>query len=425
MSDHIATFRQQLDDADETEECAERSERLGAVHRETAEFLGSGYDLDAIDAMLAAAAGDRIGGDPAWLLIVGGSGNAKTETVASLIATTGALITSTIQSPGAMLSGSSKSEREQSANGGLLRRIGSSGTLVIKDFTSILSMDRNVRGQVLAALREVYDGYWERNVGTGGGKVLTWHGRIVVIGAVTTAWDAAHGVIAQMGDRFVLLRLDSDDDKSRREAGRQSVRMTGQETDHRKTIAAAVAAVLDGKLAEPTELTDEDLDRLLMAADLVTRLRTAVETDYRGDAVDAHALEMPTRFGKQLAQIVRGATAVGMDFERGMSLALRCAGDSIPPLRLIVLDDVRRHPGSSVGEVADRTGKPRTSARRTLDQLQLLGALRRSRDDEHLPGDLNVRWSVRAGLDVDTLRLMVDRRSEPPGDAPEPVRECE
>jgi RNA polymerase sigma-54 factor len=40
--------------------------------------------------------------------------------------------------------------------------------IVIKDFTTILTMDRNLRGPVLAALREVYDGRWERYVGVDG-----------------------------------------------------------------------------------------------------------------------------------------------------------------------------------------------------------------------------------------------------------------
>src|SRR5262249_54807127 len=98
----------------------------------------------------------------------------------------------------------------KNATGGLLRKIGDRGILVIKDVTSVLSADRNVRGGVLAALREVYDGRWERNVGSDGGQTLTWVGRIVIVGAVTTAWDTAHAVVAAMGDRFVLIRIDSD-----------------------------------------------------------------------------------------------------------------------------------------------------------------------------------------------------------------------
>ena len=77
---------------------------------------------------------------------------------------------------------------------------------MIKDVTSILSADRNARGPVLAALREVHDGHWVRNVGIDGGQTLEWRGRIAVIGACTTAWDQAHAVISTMGDRFVLVR---------------------------------------------------------------------------------------------------------------------------------------------------------------------------------------------------------------------------
>jgi len=79
----------------------------------------------------------------------------------------------------------------------------------VKDFTSILSIDRNIRTGVMAALREIHDGRWERNVGTDGGRTLSWSGRLVVVGACTTAWDQAHSVISTMGDRFVLVRSSS------------------------------------------------------------------------------------------------------------------------------------------------------------------------------------------------------------------------
>ena len=84
-----------------------------------------------------------------------------------------------------------------------------------------------MRGQVLGALREVHDGSWVRKVGTDGGRSLPWAGRIAVIGAVTTAWDQAHAVIASMGDRFVLVRVDSTN--GRVAAGRKAIGNTGVE----------------------------------------------------------------------------------------------------------------------------------------------------------------------------------------------------
>jgi hypothetical protein len=142
---------------------------LAEVHTIFRKWLGKNYDVDTIDAVLATAAAERLAGDPLWLLIVSGPGNAKTETVQSL-AGAGAYVTSTITSEGALLSASPRKGRAKTATGGLLRKIGDRGVLVIKDVTSLLSADRNVRGGVLAALRETFDGLWERNVAPTAGK---------------------------------------------------------------------------------------------------------------------------------------------------------------------------------------------------------------------------------------------------------------
>src|SRR5262249_48507567 len=148
---------------------------LVEVHTTFQKWLGEEYDLDALDATLAAAASEQLTGDPPWLL-VGGSSVAKTETVQALSGA-GAHVTSTIASEGALLSASSQRSRSKRATGGLLRKIGERGVLVIKDVTSILSAARETRGAVLAALREIHDGKWERNVGTDGGQTMTWQGR--------------------------------------------------------------------------------------------------------------------------------------------------------------------------------------------------------------------------------------------------------
>src|SRR4029453_9457095 len=99
---------------------------------------------------------------------ISGPGNAKTETVQAGKGV-GAHVISTISSEGALLSGSSSKQRSKIATGGLLRVIGERGVVVVKDF---LSMSRETRAFVLAALREVHDGYWVRNVGTDGGQRL-------------------------------------------------------------------------------------------------------------------------------------------------------------------------------------------------------------------------------------------------------------
>ena len=143
----------------------------------------------------------------------------------------------------------------------------------------------------------------------------------------------------------------------------------------RGELSTAVAGVLAGMNAAPITVTDDETERLLAAADLVTLARTGVEYDYRGDVIDAHAPEMPTRFAKQLTQIVRGAVAIGMDRADALRLALRCARDSMPPLRLALIDDLFAHPSSTPTVVRKRLGKPRATVDRQLQALHILGVL--------------------------------------------------
>lgn len=272
------------------------SGHLLAVHHAYNRWFGDKYDIGALDCVLCAAAAEKLGGDPPWLLVVAGSGTAKTETINPLIAA-GAVGISTINGEAALLSGTSRKEKSKDATRGLLRTVGDSGIVVIKDVTSILSMNRDTRALVLAALREIYDGRWSRNVGTDGGRTLTWSGRIVIIGAVTTAWDSAHAMISVMGDRFLLVRVNSS--VNRQEASKQAMLNVTHETEMRAKLGAAVAALLStvDAGAEIT-VTDAEMTDLLNVADLVTRARTAVERDYQGNPAFAHALEMPTRFAK-------------------------------------------------------------------------------------------------------------------------------
>jgi hypothetical protein len=311
---------------------------LKACHEVFSRWLSDRYDLASLNATLAARAVADLDGLPLWLLIVSGAGNTKTETVISL-AGAGARIESTIVSEAALLSGTPMGEVADDATGGLLVGLGRNGTLVLKDFTSILSMGSESRSALLAALREIYDGEWSRNIGSDGGKTLRWTGRLTIVGAVTTAWDTHHAATATMGDRWVLIRTDSTNQEDRTVVGLQALANTGREGIMRDELADAVYRVIAAaKRAEPPVLTDQEQRLLLGAADLTTRARTAVEQDFHRNPMFAHALEGTQRFVKQLGQLVRGAIAIGLAREEALALALRCATDSIPPRRLLLLN---------------------------------------------------------------------------------------
>jgi hypothetical protein len=353
---------------------------LDQVDAKFVEWLGESYDVQTLHAVLAAAASARLAGDPLWLLVIGGPGGTKTET-ASALEGAGAHIVSTIASEGALLSASSGRAKVKGATGGLLRQLARDAIVVIKEFGSILSMNGDARNAVLAALREVHDGRWVRKVGSDGGQSLAWEGRVVIIGAVTTAWDTAHTVVSRVGDRFVVVRFDTSHD--RLAVGMQALDNVGYEDEMRRELRAVVAGLmLSAELGTPMRATEREKKRLVEAANLVTLARTAVDLDGRGNVDYAHDPEAPTRFAKQLLMVMRGAVAIGMGRHQALDLALRCARDSMPPLRRDIILDIAANPCSRPIKVRERLQKPYNTVDRQLQSLHMLGVLKCEEEEE-------------------------------------------
>jgi hypothetical protein len=174
-----------------------------------------------------------------------------------------------------------------------------------------------------------------------------------------------------------------------------------------RTEMADVVGGLIGAVEEnqAVDLTKEEQGRILQAADLVTLGRTGVEFDYRGNVIHAHEPEMPTRFAKQLKQLFRGAVAIGMEREAALELAIRCARDSMPPLRLALLCDLAEHHGARVIDIRRRLEKPREVVDRQLQALHILRLLTCLETEELRAGRLvQVRhYSLAPGIDPSLL----------------------
>lgn len=387
--------------------------RLQEVHERFQHWFTEHYDLAALDISLAAAAVEQLEGDPLWILLVAGASTAKTETVSQLRSCARVHEISTLTSEAALLSASKKDDHDHGATGGLLRQIGDRGLLIIKDFTSILSMHPSTRGALLAALREIYDGYWDRYKGSDGGSSLSWAGRIIVLGAVTTAWDKHHAVVAEMGDRFVLLRIDSRDANSREAFGLKAMANIASETTYRKELQRLVKnLVSDVDSTEAPELTDGESRRIFRAANLASYARTAVDTDFKGDVIDAHAPEGPARLAKQLTQLFRGLYVVGVDRRRAMQLVIRCARDCMPPLRLQVLEYLAEHPESLTSDVRKGIQKPHATVDRVLQALVALGLVEQDESSERVKAVANngKSWRFTLAKDVDVSVLAIPER---------------
>ncbi len=352
-------------------------------------------DPSAVLVTLATIAANRAPGDALWTLLVGPPAGGKTEVIASVASQPDVFLASTM-TEAALLSGTPGRERSATATGGLLRQIGQGpATLLCKDFGSVLSMNREARAQVLAALREVYDGQWTRYLGTDGGKTLFWEGKVGLLGGVTPAVDSHHAVLAALGERFLWFRLpevDSDAQASR------ALEHLGHEHQMRDELARVAGAVLDavddGALtARPAK---ELSNQLVALATLAVRARSAVERDtYSREVTLIPESEAPARFTLSLLRLWNGLRAIGVDEAPALDVVAKAALDSMPQVRRQVLDTLMAGGRMSTTDIAEAIGYPTTTTRRACEDLFGHGIVVRGKGgegkaDQWWPSDFTV-----------------------------------
>jgi hypothetical protein len=339
-------------------------------------------DLGPVYAALAAVAANRMAGDPVWLMIVGASSGGKTEIINAITKEPDVHPAATL-TEAALLSGTPKRDKAAGAKGGLLRQIGDFGILAVKDFTSILSMNRDPRAMLLAALREIFDGAWTRHVGIDGGVTLAWQGKIGLLAGCTAAIDSYHQVVATMGERFLLYRLPEID---AREQARRALRNTGREREMRAALAGAVSGLF-ASLTLPEsapELEDDETDRLVALASLAARSRSGVERDSRTREIELILdPEAPARIAQTLRRLYGGLLVIGLDRPTAWKCVAKIGLDCMPKLRRGVFDALAAvAPDTWLGTsaLAAHVAYPTITARRGLEDLMVHGVVERQEE---------------------------------------------
>ena len=334
-------------------------------------------DPGSLYVVLATVAANRAEGDPVWLLVVGPPGGGKTEVLNPLGRLPDVHPAATL-TEASLLSGTPGKDRAKDSKGGLLREIGPFGILVLKDFGSILSMNRDARAGVLAALREVYDGAWTRHVGTDGGRTLTWAGKVGLVAGCTPAIDSHHAVVGSMGERFVLYRLPPVEAEAQ---VRRAMAHVGHEAQMREELGEAVARVLaaapaDRLTAPPDAAT---VDRLVSVSTLAVRCRSAVERDaYSREIVLIPEAEAPARLALVLLRLHNALLAIGVDGVTTWQLVTKCALDSMPAIRRAVLEHLAGEADPlTTAKVAEALDYPTTTTARALQDLTAHGIVHR------------------------------------------------
>jgi hypothetical protein len=339
-------------------------------------------DHGAVYVTLAGVVANYASGDPVWPLLVGPPGCGKSELVTSVVDAPDVWALSSL-TPQTLLSGYEKTRDGKPAS--LLQRIGSFGILAFKDLTTVLTMNREARAEIIGQLREVADGKTEKSFGNG--LRVEWAGKLGLVAGVTPVIDEQHAFLAVMGERFTLYRLP---EVNRRDIARRSLARRGHEPELRARIRTVVGGFLEqfrgcGPLSLPLEL-DEDL---IVLADIVTRARSGVARDgYSRDMLYLPEPEAPTRLAKQLAQLHAALLVVGAGPEEAWRITRKVGWDSVPAVRCTVLDCLARQAEPvPYATIEEETGLPSKVVERAAQDLIALRVATRTKESG--------RWNVR------------------------------
>jgi hypothetical protein len=322
-------------------------------------------------------------GDPVWLLIVGPPSGGKTEILVACSSLPYMVPAATI-TEAALLSGTARRERADDATGGLLRQVGEFGVLLAKDFTSVLSQNRDTAKQAMAALREIYDGRWDRPVGTDGGRTLHWRGKCGFIGGVTPSYDRYGTIVNTLGDRFLLLRMP---DVAAAEQAKAALKAAQHENQMRTELAAAMTGLIAGADRDRIHeaLDDDTVAELVRLASFAACARTVVERDgYTGELLVLPQPEGPARLVKAMRRLYGGLGALGVDDATRWAVLTRVAVDCAPAMRVPLMEgllnpDPLKTPPRRTADIAEEVGMVSKTAGRVLDDLTLLGMVTRDR----------------------------------------------
>ncbi|MBI4454582.1 MAG: hypothetical protein HY644_01645 [Acidobacteria bacterium] len=315
-------------------------------------------------------------GDPPWLFVVAPPGTGKTTM--SIMSACG--LPEVIQlgdlSENTFLSGF-----YQHKTPGLLEKLGpvqqnsdtfitnGNAIILVKDFTTVLSMRREKRGVILSQLREIHDGEFKRDFGTGETKI--WRGRVTVIAAVTPVLDRHYSIFSTLGERFLQVRWRRPDSP---EAGEWAIRQQGHESEIQRLCKGVITTLFQQSTSTAPLLADGMVRRIAAIAEVVSLSRTHVFRNSYGDREIEYVpeAEANTRISKGLAAIARGIAALNHRekvTEEDLQDAFRVALDCIPDSRRQVLV------ATIAGKAIDSLPLPRTVRERAIEELRELRLL--------------------------------------------------
>jgi energy-coupling factor transporter ATP-binding protein EcfA2 len=343
------------------------------------DFTKTGVEMsdkmrDGLAIACATVLSKEIPGDPLWVFLIGPSGSGKSLVLETLTEVTDHVEYETSMTSRSFLSGYSCGDEDPS----LLARITDPPKcLVVKDYTTVLTLPPEELKTLYGIMRDAYDGRIERTFGNNVTRSYT--GCFSTVAGVTPEIHTLSH--SHLGERFLKFELAGKtnlaSDKTVLAALRSGMDAQADRDGKRHRQAAVkgyITHLLNTFDGTVPALPEKCLSRLIALAKVVAMCRSVVSRDTHGVARYEGSTESPTRVAKQLAKLAQslslvfGEEGVG---NRSLDICAKVAWDtSYGPKRDTLQALSEAEDGLTVEELAAVLDIPQTPAYRTLRDLR-------------------------------------------------------
>lgn len=212
-------------------------------------------------------------------------------------------------------------------------------------------------------------------------------------GGVTGEIDRHHEVSASLGERWIYYRMNEDDGAAF-ERSRRAL-MNASKQGWRAELKSAVEAFFMGEslafgaLEKRRDVTDSEMYRVIRMAKVGAKCRSAVIRDpYTKEIIAAKETETETRIATVLGQLLVGMERVGVKAADRWRILGKVTLDSMPRLRLMVLEELRTEETVTPARLVEVMGCSRTTVDRTIEDLAVHGIVQKVKDENKVHVEL-------------------------------------
>lgn len=349
----------------------------------------------ALHLMCATVLSTQLYGDPIWLFIVSPPGSGKTLLLKSFQESPFAVFRSSI-TPKSLISGyPGEGEDDPSLIPKLRGR-----TLVIKDYTELMTLSRQDQDEIYGILRGAYDGQCEKTFGNGIERIYP----DCFFGMLAGVTDEIHrDNRASLGERFLKFQMIEAANYDPSHHILAAIDSMEEQNEHEEYLRAVVDTFTDREIDKNTlpRLTQETKLRIVSIAQVVAYCRATVPRDHHGDPAYRFGPEVGSRLAKQLVKLLQCVALVRdfqttqilpADFELIEKVALDTArGWTLDILRTLVTDSSHSYDATTLAALAH---VPYGTTKRRLNDLALLGVVETTRNKKVTPGRPSVTYTA-------------------------------